>query len=190
MPKKASILCKSNVTLSREAFTIMVISAVETYKKETFGLLIGSAHKKHYMIQHAIPHQKAERDYEFVNIRARDVNRINAALSHVTDQLLVGDYHSHPEGPERLSPFDKEAFKDSGTPLAMIVVVKKTRRRHRWKRNEDMSISGSIGKRWWIKILAYEYDKKDDRVHGLKIVCPHLHTLNRITRFRPERPAP
>ncbi len=190
MPEKLHTGCKSNVTLSREAFIIMVISAIETYKKETFGLLVGSAHKKHYMIRHAIPHQKAQRAYEFVNIKARDVNRINAALGCMTDQLLVGDYHAHPEGPEHLSPFDKEEFKKSGTPLAVIVIVKKTMRRHKWRRNEDMSISGSIGKVWWIKIHAYEYDKKLDRIHGIKIVCPYLFTLNMITKFKPERPAP
>ena len=105
---KKGTKAKRNATIAEQAFIGMVTNAIEVYKKETFGLLIGKKHKKHYHITDTIAFQTAKRDYEWVNIKGHRIKRINHALSHLTENQVIGDFHSHPEGPHKLSGADKE----------------------------------------------------------------------------------
>ena len=50
-----------NATITEPALLHLIVSSIETYKKETFGLLLGEVHKKHYLIKEAIPVQTAKR---------------------------------------------------------------------------------------------------------------------------------
>lgn len=170
----------SNATLSRQAFIDMITNAVEVYKKESFGILIGVRHKKHYFVSDVIAYQMATNEYETVDVTTFRVNRINFALSHLTNQKVIGDFHSHPEGPDRLSATDvADLFK--GTPtLTCLVSIYKSRKCEQWKRNPDNSISGSIGGKFFIRIAAFEVVHKKSQLRRLKIVCPYLKRINKL----------
>ena len=175
---------RRNATLSRQAFIDMVTNAVEVYKKESFGILLGVRHKKHYFVSDVIAYQTATNDYETVDVTSFRVNRINFALSHLTNQQVIGDYHSHPQGPDKLSATDvADLFK--GTPsLTCLVSIYKSRRCEPWKRNPDHSISGGIGGKFFVRISAFEVEHKKNQLRRLKIVCPYMKRINKLKLYK------
>ena len=172
-----------NVTITEQAFVGMVASSLEVYKKESFGLLIGEVHKKHYLVLNTYTYQAAQRDYESVSITPQKKNRIDTSLRFFTPSKIIGDFHSHPDGPGFLSACDKIDTLSGKTELTILVSVYKARSRHKWKTNKDLSVSGSIGNTYFIKIFAFEADKKGKKVNPIKIVCPYLKKINKLKLF-------
>jgi proteasome lid subunit RPN8/RPN11 len=172
-----------NATIKEQAFVGMIASALEVYKKESFGLLIGEIHKKHYLIVDTYTYQAAQRKYESVGITPQKKNRINNSLRFFSSSRVIGDFHSHPEGPDFLSGCDKTDTLSGNTELTILVSVYKTKTRHKWRFNKDLSISGSVGNTYFIKIVAFEANKKEKRVNPIKIVCPYLTKINKLKLF-------
>jgi len=173
-----------NMTLSNDAFAGIISKAIEVYKKETFGLLLGRKHKKHYHVTGTYAFQTAERGYEFVNIKANRINRINYALGHLSNKTVVGDFHSHPEGPEKLSPTDREDLLRRPTTLTCLVNIYKTKKCEKWKFCEDKSICGTIGSKYLIRIIAYEVNHKTRSIDRIKIVCPYVRKINKLGFYK------
>ena len=178
---KLDPLVNRNLTLSEDAFISLVTSCVEVYKKESFGLLLGIMHRKHYMVIDTINYQSAKRGYVEVSVTANKVKRMNYVLKRVTDLRVIGDFHSHPDGPEYLSETDYDEIAKSGTPLSVLVVVKKTRKHGKWEVHKDLSVSGTIGNRFFVKILAFEFDGRE--IYPIKIVCPYVKELNKMKKL-------
>tara|TARA_Y100000310_G_scaffold345665_1_gene467970 strand:+ start:26387 stop:26929 length:543 start_codon:yes stop_codon:yes gene_type:complete len=173
-----------NVTISERAFVDIIASCIEVYKKETYGFLIGEKHKKHYMIYDAISFQSAKRGYESVNVSTFRINRMNYVFSHLTNLKLVGDFHSHPDFPDKLSETDKKDTKNSGLTLTLLIIPKQTKKkRHPWK-IEDNNLLGFVGNKYYVKIMAFEYDRKKNKLFQIKIVCPSLKKLNKLKTFK------
>ena len=177
---KLDLSINRNLTLSEDAFISLVTSCVEVYKKESFGLLLGIMHRKHYMVIDTINYQSAKRGYVEVSVTPNKVKRMNYVLKRVTDLRVIGDFHSHPDGPEYLSDTDYDEIAKSGTPLSVLVVVKKTRKHGKWEVHKDLSVSGTIGNRFFVKILAFEFDGRE--IYPIKIVCPYVKELNKMKR--------
>lgn len=179
---------KRNLTLGERAFISMVTSCVEVYKKESFGVLLGKMHKKHYMVIDTINYQSAKRGYVEVTVSDAKVKRMNYVLGCIADFRVIGDFHSHPDGPDHLSETDYEELAEGGTPLTVLVVVKKSSKIKDWVVNKDMSISGSVGKRFFVKLMAYEFDGRE--IYPIKIVCPYIKKLNKekMLCFLKEKP--
>jgi len=174
---------RRNLTLAERAFIDIVLSSIEIYKKECFGILLGEKHKKHYMVYDVINFLSAKRSYEFVNVPTVRVNRVNYTLSRLTNLRVIGDFHSHPDGPDKLSGLDKKDVKNSGLTLTLLVVVEKMRGKgNRW-RIMDKNLIGDIGNKYHVKIMAFEYDKRKDNVYQIKIVCPFLRKINKLKQL-------
>lgn len=169
--------------LSRQAFIDLVVSALEVYKKEAFGLLIGRMEGSFYFVSDIIPYQSAQRSYEWVNMSSQRINRINFALGHLTKHEVIGDYHSHPQGPDKLSATDVNDLFKGMKKLTCLVSVYKKRSQERW-RHEDYSIMGSIGGRYFVRLMAYEVDRKGHIVHRINVVCPYLKRVNKSKLYR------
>jgi len=175
---------KRNATISKNAFIGMIANAIEVYKKECFGILIGTKHKKHYHVTDTIAFQTAKRDYEWVNIKAHRINRINFALSHLSDEQVIGDFHSHPEGPEKLSGADIEDLLKHITTLTCLVSIYKTKKCEKWVYCDDKSVCGSIGSKFFVRIIAYEIDHKKKSIDRIKIVCPYIKIINKLKLYK------
>ena len=78
--------------ISQNAFWGLLISAVEVYKRECFGLLIGYRDRKGpgemYIVEHAVPFQSAGRRHKGVVSNPRAHRRIERFLE-TTPQLSV-----------------------------------------------------------------------------------------------------
>ncbi|HLC19397.1 MAG TPA: Mov34/MPN/PAD-1 family protein [Candidatus Nanoarchaeia archaeon] len=169
--------------VSRQAFIDLVISALEVYKKEAFGLLIGRTEGSQYFISDIIPYQSAQRSYEWVNMSSQRINRINFALGHLTNHEVIGDYHSHPQGPDKLSATDVSDLFKGARRLTCLLSVYKKKSCEPW-RHEDYSIMGSIGGRYFVRLMAYEVDRKRGIIHRINVVCPYMKRVNKAKLFK------
>ena len=57
-------------------------------------------------------------------------------------------------------------------------VNKEMKKHQKWDRHKDFSVSGTIGNEYFIKISAFEAEKKTKKVFPIKIVCPYLKKVN------------
>src|ERR1043166_3027382 len=83
------------VYISSNAFWALLISAVEVYKKECFGLLLGYRDGTNYIVEHAISYQTANRRHTSVEKNGRASRRIEKFLSNLPHLSLIGVFHSH-----------------------------------------------------------------------------------------------
>ena len=118
---------RRNLTLAERVLIDIVTSSIEVYKKETYGLLLGQKHKKHYMVYDVINFQTAKRGYESVNVSTLRINRVNFVLANLTSLRAIGDFHTHPDFPSRLSNPDKIDVKKSGLGLTVLVIINQIR---------------------------------------------------------------
>ncbi|HLD33327.1 MAG TPA: Mov34/MPN/PAD-1 family protein [Candidatus Nanoarchaeia archaeon] len=168
------------VFLSRQAFVDLLVSAIEVYKKEAFGLLIGRKENKRYFISDIVPYQSAKRSYDWVNMTSQRINRINFALKHLTNQQVIGDYHSHPQGPDKLSATDVGDLFKGKTSLTILLCVYKKKSCVRWTNgDDDYALYGSVGGNYFVRMLPYEIDRKTGIIRRIKIVCPYIRRVNK-----------
>ena len=173
-----------NATITEQAFVGMIVSAIEVYKKESYGALIGEKHKKHYLVTDSYTYQSATRDYSSVSILRTRQNRVSRALSLFDNSCAIGDFHSHPAGPHYLSKWDKKDLLKVCQGLTILVSLFESRKHRKWEFNTDLSISGSIGKKYFVKISAFEVIRETKKIHPIKIVCPYSRKLNQVILHR------
>ena len=172
-----------NVTVLEQAFIGMIASAIEVYKQESFGALIGEVHKKHYLVFDSYTFQTAKRTTVSVTVKKARQERLDNALKFFTKSKVLGDFHSHPEGPHYLSKWDKDEIVKGPSLVSVLVSIYRTSRHTPWTRNEDLSISGSLAKKYFIRISAFEADKQKGRVCPIKVVCPYLRKINKLKLY-------
>ncbi len=169
-----------NATLSKHAFLTLLATCIEVYKREAIGIILGEKHRKHYKITDAFPYQSAMRGYTHVKVPSRKLRRIDYVMRHITRSEMLGFFHSHPDYPDYLSGLDRKEHMQEKLPLQMLILVRKTRKKRRWFFHDDLSVSGTVGSRYFIKLRAYIYEKNTKTIHPTKIVCPFLRTVTNL----------
>ena len=109
---------------------------------------------------------------------------MNYALSHLSDEQVIGDFHSHPEGPDKLSPTDKSDLFKHLTTLTCLVSIYKTKKCEKWKFCDDKSVCGTIGSKYFVRIIAYEVDQKKKELSRIKVVCPYIRKINKLRLYK------
>lgn len=174
---------RRNVTIQELAFSEMIIASLEVYKKECFGLLLGEVHKHHYLVTDTYYFQDAKRSYDGVDVNQIRMNRVDKLLNFLSTDKVIGDFHSHPNGPMVLSGFDKYEVLHGETSLAMLVGIWPMKKEQPWKVHDDYSISGTIAGRYFVRIRAFEADKKANRIYHIRIVCRCLKKMNKLRTY-------
>jgi proteasome lid subunit RPN8/RPN11 len=156
------------VYLSENVFMGMMLSTVEVYKKECFGLLLGYRLPDRYVVEHAIPYQSVRRGRNFAELRSDKWRVIQEVLKWFPRLDVLGDYHSHTmygsvRAEVALSRDDIDYMEPND--LQVVIAVNENRRTRGWTVNNDRTVSGSLD-RYHFKIAAY-YDA--NRVGGRAI---------------------
>lgn len=176
----------AKVVLKQDAFLSMVLSSIEVYRKETYGLVIGIRKKKNYLVSNCFSFQTAKRHYDVIEIDESKERMINNHIKYLTNHKLLGDYHSHANEPDELSREDIRTLKNSFEGFISVLVVPKklkNKRKYLWKHNRlQKCVSGSIGN-FFVKIVAFYYDPKNKRAVKLQVYCPFIKPLNRKMRY-------
>ena len=146
------------VHIRKEAFLVMIWAAIETFKKECLGFLLGyppTAENNFYFVTDAVPFQKVQRrSNSKVNLSVRADNAFKKFISDIGGVYpkYLGDFHSHPEWGDfhpsvDMSGEDLIEFAKTPEPLEFIIGVS-TRKKGKaiWESLPDGSIKGSFGK--------------------------------------------
>jgi proteasome lid subunit RPN8/RPN11 len=164
--------------ISQSAFWGLLISAVEVYKRECFGLLIGyrdrHARGNAYIVEHAIPYQTAGRRHKGVVSNPRAHRRIERFLRNIPQLSVIGDFHSHTMWGESKavagpSPTDLEGMEPEH--VYVIVSVNDRMREVPWKYNDDGSLSGTTDDHYF-RLSAYTVTAAKEPRRA-QVVCPY-----------------
>jgi proteasome lid subunit RPN8/RPN11 len=168
------------VYISSNAFWALLISAIEVYKKECFGLLLGYRDSGNiYIVEHAISYQTANRRHTSVEKNGRASRRMEKFLANLPHLSLVGDFHSHTgwgdlKGVGNLSTQDVIDMVPHN--LYLIIVANDKRRTSAWQYNGDGTLSGTVDN-YHFRIGGYYLDEYS-RPKRANIFCPYAIGFN------------
>jgi proteasome lid subunit RPN8/RPN11 len=161
------------VYLSENAFIGLLVSTIEVYRRECFGILLGHRETDRIMVDFVVPYQSAKRKFQEVRMDWHRGQRIEEAVRTTSRWELVGDYHSHPMygdkmATTKLSKVDQEDFRDDGTSI--VVAINDSHRKQRWRYANGGLISGSING-YSLRMVAYR--KEGEVIVRIPLVCPY-----------------
>ncbi|MEE9152618.1 MAG: Mov34/MPN/PAD-1 family protein [candidate division NC10 bacterium] len=162
------------VYLSENAFIGLLVSTIEVYRRECFGILLGHSTPDRVFVEFAVPYQTANRKYRQVNVDWKRSQRVEEAIRSTTRWESIGDYHSHAKyGPSRattqLSKVDKQHFNDE--TVSIVVAVNDIPKPRPWGYVKGGTLSGAVNG-YSIRIAAY-YKKSNDHIEKANIVSPY-----------------
>lgn len=165
------------VYLNENVFLGLVLSSVEVYKKECFGLLLGYRTPEKYVVEHAIPYQSAKRGHGWIELRSDKWKVLKDVLKSFPRLDVVGDFHSHTlygdiKAKVSLSKDDIRYMEPH--ELQLVIAVNENKRATPWTRNHDKTISGAING-FHFKVAAYYFAngaKGAKRPQLSDILCP------------------
>lgn len=164
--------------ISQNAFWGLLISAVEVYKRECFGLLIGhqdrQAGKEMFVVDHAIPFQSAGRKHKGVVTNPRAHRRIERFLANLPQMSVIGDFHSHTMwGYTRAASHPSDTDREGMQPdnVYVILSVNDRLREVPWNYNDDGSLSGTTDDHYF-RLTAYTVTQGGE-TRRIPILCPY-----------------
>ncbi len=175
------------VYLNENVFMGMVLSSVEVFKKECFGLLLGHRTEGKVIVEHALPYQSVRRGHNWAELRSDKWRTFQDLLRSFPRVDILGDYHSHTmyrdiRANVALSNDDITYMEPRELQIVVAVNQREHRRAAGWSVNADRTISGWID-RYHFRIAAYYFDlaaangnghgpRKSLRPRLADIVCP------------------
>jgi proteasome lid subunit RPN8/RPN11 len=169
-----------DVYISANAFWALLTSAIEVYKKECFGILLGYRDSSNiYIIEHALSYQTARRTHGSVDKNRRASKRIQNFLDSIPHLSLIGDFHSHTGWGDLKGvgqPSDADIIDMKPEVLSVIIVVNDKRRSNPWQYNNDGTLSGTVDK-YHFRIGAY-YLAPNAKTKRASIYCPYAIGFN------------
>jgi len=164
--------------ISQNAFWGLLISAVEVYKRECFGLLIGHLDrqpgKEMFVVEHAIPFQSAGRKHKGVVANPRAHRRIERFLANLPQMSVIGDFHSHTMwGYTRAASHPSDTDREGMQPdnVYVILSVNDRLREVPWNYNDDGSLSGTTDDHYF-RLAAYTVTEGGE-TRRISSLCPY-----------------
>lgn len=173
---------KLEAYISANAFWGLLISAIEVYKKETYGQLIGYRDQNNiFIIEHAVPHQTASRTHLSVQKNTRAEKRMESFLKNMPYLSVIGDFHSHTgwgelKGVSHPSRTDISDMKPNA--IYVILEVNDKKRTQAWGYTADSSLAGTADD-YHFRITAYYLSgTRQNLVKRANIFCPYAIGFN------------
>ncbi|MGH7371908.1 MAG: Mov34/MPN/PAD-1 family protein, partial [Candidatus Methylomirabilales bacterium] len=114
------------VYLSENAFFGLLVSTIEVFRRECFGILLGHSTSERVFVEFAVPYQTANRKYREVHMDWKRSQRVEDAVRSTTRWECVGDYHSHSKygltrATTELSKEDEKYFTDGTVGIVVAI---------------------------------------------------------------------
>jgi proteasome lid subunit RPN8/RPN11 len=145
------------VFVSEQAFIALVAAATEAYRRECYGVLLGTRRLGRVYVLTAFAYQTARRtpkSAQLVDGRRRTVRQVLRAFPKYD---YIGEFHSHPgygDEPGRPILSDSDLVGVRPGECELVVAVRRARARVPWAYCADGSLSGVAGKHF-LKLRAY-----------------------------------
>ncbi len=173
------------VFLRGRALTQILGYAIEVYKQECTGVLLGDIFetRNKIVVNSAIALQSAERAFSHVTTSDKRYERITEVLSFLALDWLVGGFHSHTEwGGNRpsyqLSEEDIEYMDKMYFPgeIEIVVAIRDKRRNYAWGYIDDNRVlRGTIGD-YEVRLAAH--CNAEDEVYLTEVWAPIIEIAN------------
>ncbi len=162
------------VYIEKEPFLIMVVAAIETFKRECLGYILGhkpTRKRNSFVITSAVAVQLAtkRKNTEVQQSLLSVKNMIDGCFKKYPNLFKnLGDFHSHPEwgkhkSPADLSKRDSKAMVKEKIPISIIIAISSINKdRVLWQSSYDEGVKGSLGK-YKFHVKAYRMVKNGDR---------------------------
>ncbi len=167
----------SRVHLSQSAFTALILSVAEIFKKEAMGYLLGNCKGEVVEIDHAIPFQTGKRGYTYSAVSLRRLEWVRDLTERIHPGLQwIGDYHSHPQHGNVLrlhlpSILDVEDMEPGYVYL--VISVNEVQVCLPWRTSRKRgTLAGTLGK-LRMEIAGYCLDKEQN-LRRLEVDAPWL----------------
>ena len=162
------------VYISENAFWGLLLSAIEVYKKECFGMLLGSysIKEQRYNVEFAIPFQAAKRSFSWVTYSEAADKRVQEFLKNLPQLDVIGHFHSHAGGPFKLSKGDVDLI--FGNQIMILVDIEDKKYTSSWRYHKDGSLAGAVSN-YYIRLGAFyvPYSNHKRKEKKAKIICPY-----------------
>ena len=152
------------VFFSENVFMGLILSSVEVYKKECFGLLLGYRTPSKYIVEHAVPYQSAKRGHKWIELRSDKWKVIQEVVQHFPKLDMIGDFHSHTMYRDvKADVFlsEDDVVHMCSDELQIVIAVNEYKRSMPWTSNPDQTISGTING-FHFKVAAYYFPPDDE----------------------------
>jgi len=164
-----------DVYLSDKAFLGLILSAIEVYKKECMGALLGYKAYNRIVVEYAIPYQTAERKPGQVEMSWKRESRIREILPKICQLEHVGYFHSHTQwgekkGETKLSEIDKRDMEPM--QIEIVIAINEAKKRITWNTSSSgKELYGTISN-YYLKLAGYY--KEGRKIKQCKILCPYV----------------
>ncbi len=145
-----------NVMIRAPAFTQMLGYAIEVYKRECTGVLMGDVFRtaRKVVVNSAIALQTADRSYTGVQPKWHRYDRIAEVISFLSLDWILGEFHSHTDHRNkkpsyRLSEPDREYVLENHDVggIEVVIALYKKKRQKKWDyTNKGRILKGTLGK--------------------------------------------
>ncbi len=162
------------VYLTDQAFVALTVAAVEVYKRECFGYLIGHMNDDACHVDMAVPLQSADRKFMEVSVHSHRVERVTQLMDEFHRWRQIGDFHSHPDynGQTWEPILSQTDVSTMGKKFVSIVIsLKETARRSNWRYDRKGNLSGTVGG-YRLKLSAYYRGITENSVRQVALLCP------------------
>ncbi|MEO0122481.1 MAG: Mov34/MPN/PAD-1 family protein [candidate division WOR-3 bacterium] len=165
--------------LSLPAFLSIVSSAIETFKKETIGYLVGVKGENKYVVEYAIPYQTADSGFAHVTVDLKRVERVNSILRLLSEGLeYIGEFHSHTafgETKAYTTPSGEDLLTTVPGELNIICAVNSKKRSVKWYEDKRGVLIGTVDE-YRIEIGGYFVKKPTvgKKYQRVRIKCPSV----------------
>lgn len=158
LPSPGISASRRRIILERNAFLGLILSGIETYRHECYGMLLGQKRRGITYVEGAMPYQTARRSPRSVLVPERRRKLIGKALGELPNPEFLGEFHSHVdlttgEACARLSTEDMDGVSDR--EIQILIAMKPCRATLAWRHNRDGSLSGSMGE-FFLKLRGFE----------------------------------
>ncbi len=163
------------VYISGDAFLSMVIAAVEVFRKETLGILLGYKSENSFVVENAIAYQTSDRYASLVHRNDNAHKRIASFLKNVNSpSKIIGDFHSHTQFGKNKGGFipsreDIDEMKNGG--VYFIIEINRKTKTQMWDYNRSGTMSGTVGD-YFIKLAAWYRNDENEKPRLGSISCP------------------
>lgn len=185
------------VHIRHEAFLNMLLSSIETFRRECLGIVFGYALTKtrsHFLVTNAIPLQCVRvRLNTGVEPSKRSDQRLRELFANSGRVFRrLGEFHSHAEwgkykGLAELSEIDIKDMKEAKHSLEFVVAVASRKKGFlSWEVQPDGGVKGSLGGfNFHLNVYALLDEDEELEPQKLQIVAPlTLKALNRVNGFK------
>jgi len=169
------------VIIDGPAFLGMILSSIEVFEYETYGILIGTKHRKNYVVKYAVPLQTTNRRKYEVSICHKRAAAVRRSIKGISPYHYIGEFHSHPYGAARLSEHDKKDMEQCGELISLLVIVEPAKKHEKWRYDQkDKAFCGSVDDEFLVRVKGYLYDHVKKKIRKVHLKCPYISRLNRL----------